>query len=88
MDKLLTIEPDGTVITLYADDLPELGKQSIERASSVEPEADGSGWSVVLTDAARNGKYRGYEVARYVQKREEALRLEVEFIQQHILQGE
>jgi len=88
VDKLITVEPDGSVITLYADDLPELGKQTVARASAVEPEADGNGWSVILSQHPRNGKYKGREIARYVQRREDALRQEVEFIQRHILQGE
>lgn len=85
MEKVLTIEPDGTLLTLYADDLPNLGGIAIARASNVEPEADGNGWSVILTNHPANGQYAGREIARHVPRRDEALRLEVAFIQENIL---
>ena len=85
--KLIVIEPDGVIHALYDDTLAKLGgRQKITRASNVEPESDGKGWSVILTDAEQNGKYRGHVVARNVPLRSTALQLEVDFIQTHILE--
>jgi hypothetical protein len=44
-EQLLAIEPDGTLIAIYDDDLTSLfdGKTTITRASHVEPHPDG-GW--------------------------------------------
>lgn len=60
MDKLIKIH-NGVVTTLYADDLPELGKQTVARASAVEygitPGVEG--WEVQLSDDPRNSKHRG-----------------------------
>jgi hypothetical protein len=86
MDKLIKIH-NGVVTTLYADDLPELGTQKIQRASEVEPEADGDGWFVKLTDHPRNGKWAGHTVARHVPTRAVALACEIQFIQDVVLQG-
>jgi hypothetical protein len=84
-EKVITIEPDGTVLTLYADDLPELGRTENFRASDVEPEENGRGWYVRLRDIPENGKFAGHYIARHVPKREEAIRLEIQFIQENIL---
>jgi hypothetical protein len=84
--KLIVIEPDGTINALYDEVLAKLGgKQKITRASSVEPEPDGKGWSVILTDALQNGKFKGHVVARNVPLRSTAIRLEIDFIETNIL---
>lgn len=85
MDKLLVIREDGNVETLYSDDLPQLGPQKITRASNVEPDPDGDGWQVQLSAAPQNGCLKGWVIARHVPTRAEALKLEVDFIQRHIL---
>ena len=82
--KCYRVAPDGTVTTLYSDDGPDLGPQEIQRASHVEPGKDG-GWDVVLTDHPRNGKWKGHVVARGVKRRQDALRLEIDFINEHCL---
>ncbi|NDQ57288.1 MAG: hypothetical protein GZ088_09470 [Acidipila sp.] len=88
MYKLIKVTRNGTIQTLYSDDLARLaekGHQTVTRASNVEPAATGRGWDVVLTDAEQNGRFKAHVVARNVPLRAEALRLEVEFIQEHIL---
>jgi hypothetical protein len=82
--KRVYVIENGTVRTLYADDLPKLGVQKISRASNVEPNANGT-WDVILSDNPLNGKFAGHVVARNVARRDEAIRLEVEFINQNIL---
>lgn len=85
--KVFKISKGGVVTTLYSDDLRRLAKgraMKITRASNVEPNERGL-WDVVLTDDALNGEYKGHVVARDVASREEAIRLEVDFINKHIL---
>jgi hypothetical protein len=77
----------GTVTSLYSDDSPlnRLGPQTVSRASNVEPAASGQGWDVILTDNPINGKFAGHVVARNVPRRDLAIKLEVDFINEHIL---
>lgn len=89
MEKLLVIDADGDVTTLFADDLPDLGEVQVGRASHVEPGlVPGSkGWDVVLSDHPLNGEHAGKVIASGVplNQRQHALDLEVQFIQQNIL---
>lgn len=82
--KRVYVVENGTVKTLYADDLPKLGPQKISRASNVEPNENGS-WDVILTDSPINGKFAGHVIARNVPRRDEAIKLEVDFINANIL---
>lgn len=45
----LFVQPDGEVLSIYQEEFPliSLGKESIKRASDVEPEDDGT-WSVLF----------------------------------------
>lgn len=87
MDRVYVIDEQGNITTLYSDDLPvaKLGQQKISRASNVEPSPDGNGWLVQLADNPLNGEHAGRVIARNVQRRDEAIRLEVEYINKHIL---
>lgn len=77
----------GNVLSLYSDNGPlgALGQQSVSRASNVEPAASGSGWDVILTDNPINGRFAGHVVARNVARRDLAIQMEVDFINEHIL---
>jgi hypothetical protein len=84
-DKLLVIGKTGVIRTLYSDDLRKLGgTMQIGRASVIEPNEKGL-WSVVLTDHPLNGQYKGQVVAVDLESREEALKIEVDYINTHIL---
>lgn len=74
---------NGVIRTLYKDDLPK-GKQTVARASNVEPDPAG-GWTVQLTDHPLNGAHAGKVIARNVERREDALKAEVDYINTHIL---
>lgn len=83
-DDLLVFRPDGTMLAVYDDDLPDLGPRVVPRASHVEPDPAG-GWTVTLTDIPENGRHAGRVIASHVPRRAEALRLEAEFIQRECL---
>jgi hypothetical protein len=85
-EKLLTIRPDGSVIALYDDDLPDLGKRTVFRASAVEPTAEGHVWLVMLSDSDVNGDLAGKFVGA-ASTRSGALELERRFIEKNILGG-
>ena len=75
----LRIEADGTVRAIYSETMPleSLGKPCIERASHVEPGADG-GWTADVTPV-------GGPVLTGFQRRSEALAAEVEWLDRHWL---
>lgn len=89
--KLLVIDEEGDVLTLHADDLPDLGVETARRASHVEPGLlpGSSGWDVVLSDHPLNGEHAGRVIARDVpiNQRKRALDLEVQWLQENILGG-
>jgi len=91
MDKLILIDNDGDVVTLHADDLPDFGRPKVGRASHVEPGlvSGSDGWDVVLSDHPRNGAAAGTVVASGIplDRREEALRIEADYIQREIMGG-
>lgn len=87
-EKVITIEPDGSVVMLHDDNGPKLGRAEIARASEVEPEENGQGWYVRLTDHPLNGVHKGKYIARHVPRRDEAIALEISWIQQNILAPE
>ena len=70
----VVIAPDGTVRTLYDEDLDlsAVGRVSIARASEVEPDADGRWWA----DMRRSGGSRLGPFAR----RSEAIAAEREWL--------
>ena len=60
MDKLITIDEKGNILTLYADDLPNLGAMQILRASRVEYcGGSDAGWTVQLSRVKQNGIFAG-----------------------------
>lgn len=83
--QVYRIERGGIVSTLYKDDLPRVGAcPEIGRASNVEPDPLG-GWQVVLSDHELNGEHKGKTLARRVARREDALKIEVDWINRNIL---
>ena len=74
----LRVNPEGTILGLYQEgvDLKELGNQTIERASHVEP--NGANWVVDLSPV--NGpKLEGFL------NRSIAIQAEVDWIENHVL---
>jgi hypothetical protein len=81
---LLTIKPDGTVLSLYDDNLPDLGPRQITRASRVEPDKTGK-WFVKLSNSRFNGPFRNQVIVSGLASREAALHYERIFIEEEIL---
>jgi len=96
MNKVLSIEADGSLTALYDDDLPRVGPRQIVRASTVEPDEHGL-WTVQLSDDPLNKQFAGEYLynewatdkdkihAKKFERREEALAAEVAFINTYIL---
>lgn len=83
-DQLLVFS-EGTMTSLYDDDLPPVGiEKQISRASNVEPDFYG-GWTVVLSDNPRNGPWAGKLIGASFGRRADALAFERRFIQENIL---
>ncbi|ODA29743.1 hypothetical protein [Planctopirus hydrillae] len=80
MKQILLIRPQGVIVTLYSESLDwqALGQVSIERASDVEPDANGAWWAH-LRDGPSLGPYS---------HRSQALTAEIDWLQQHRLQAE
>lgn len=76
----LVIEPPGVIRCLYDEviDLPQLGRPVIQRASHVEPDAQGQWWADL---APVNGPCLG-PFAR----RTQALAAEITWLEEHWLQ--
>jgi hypothetical protein len=72
---LLKIEADGSVRTIYGEDIPleAIGRVRIERASHVEPDAEG-GWEADLTPV-------GGPVLTGFERRSEALEAELDWLE-------
>ena len=85
MQENFVINSDGSITTIYSDDLAELcASQRIERASNVE--ADGLGkWYVQLSDSKLNGKFAGKIIGSGFTSRAEALKFEVQWLVENIL---
>lgn len=80
MTHHITIRPDGTIKTIYTDDLLLLfktGKCAISRVSSVEPTTDGR-WEADLSPV-------GGPTLGPFDTRTEALDAEVAYLHEHIL---
>lgn len=76
----ITVKPNGQVMFMYSDDLRSLltiGASTIRRASHVEPTDDGH-WTADMQPS-------GGPLLGPFEERAEALRAEVEWIQEHIL---
>ena len=101
MDQLITVDENGKVLSLYDDNLPNLGKRKITRASNVEPDEDGN-WIVRFSRNEHSGRYSsrymalstfGFTATVHRSKafrfgrRESALEAERLFIQTIILGG-
>lgn len=84
-EQVFDIGPDGSILTIYADDLLELGENKISRASIVEPAEDGSGWYVKLSDSPLNREHAGKLIGTGFKTRQEALDFEVQWISLNIL---
>lgn len=83
--ELLVIDEQGLVTGLYDDCLLEIGTpRSITRASTVEPGPDGK-WMVTLSNSPLNRGFAGKVIAFGLERREDALNAEREFINHHIL---
>ena len=78
MDAELLLLPDGRVVGVYTDaiDLRALGPVHVERATTVEWDADTQKWVATLL---RTG-----EVIARTPIREDAVRREVAVLQQHL----
>ena len=99
MDKLITIDEQGRVLTLYADDLPDLGMKYVCRASHVEWLDAIQAWVIKLSNDPANGVLAGkylasghrtvadFKLAWHFNSRSLALATEVEFITRNILEG-
>lgn len=86
-EQVFDINETGEALTLYSDDLVELGGQrQISRASHVEPASEGDGtWEVKLGDDPILGKWAGKLIGNGFTTRKEALEFEVNWINQNIL---
>lgn len=73
--KTLVIETDGSITTIYDDDLPPVGPRKMERAASVEPDEDGL-WSVTMSYSELNGRIKGVKMASGTVSRAAALQTE------------
>ena len=83
-EQVFDIDESGEALTLYSDDLLELGKHKVTRASNVEPADDGT-WEVRLTHDPIFGKWSGKLIGVGFHTRAEALEFEVNWINQNIL---
>ncbi len=99
MDKLITIDEKGQVLTLYADDLPKLGDTKVIRASFVDWSEKRQGWFVKLARIPENGGFGGMflgennatvpneRAALMFTSRSDALNGEVAFITKFVMEG-
>jgi len=83
-EEVYAINDEGEVTTLYADHLTELGALKINRASNVEPEADGT-WTVQLSDDPIFGEHRNKVIGSGFKTRAAALAFESAWINQNAL---
>jgi hypothetical protein len=82
--EVFVCDVDGTVTTLYSDELIDLGALEISRASNVEPNPNGT-WYVELTNNPLNGNHAGKRIGDGFKTREEAIQFEVNWINKNIL---
>ena len=93
MDHVISIDPNGTVRTLYTDwiDLRDFGPLHVERASNVEWDEKYGGWTVQFSDGTWlceddlgfrrwQGEYEVGVTCRF-DRREDALAAEVAYLQ-------
>lgn len=80
MEIDLLIYPDGTIKTIYTEemDLLRFGKTHIERASTVEAESDGWYADLILSDGPKLGPFA---------KRSEALEAEINWLKENLFGG-
>jgi hypothetical protein len=81
MNHVISIDPDGTVRTLYTEkiDLRDFGPLYVERASNVEWHNARDGWTVQFADGTYMVNPLG--IPRLFDAREDALAAEVDFLQ-------
>lgn len=79
-ESLMTIKKDGKIQYIYNEmyNLEGLGDITINRASYVEPESNGSSWYVDLSPLNKD-KVTGFKT------RSEALQFEVKYIEENVL---
>lgn len=84
---VLAVEPDGTIVSIYNDALVELidqGTAQISRASHVEPAPSGN-WLADMSPVIRQyGLECDNPILGPFRLREDALKAEVEFLEQKL----